>query len=132
MTYSYKADLERQYAKARSRAVALRAEKRTLEDRQRTCTTSYDHAERSHAVAMLLTTTERELGELRHKLGLPEPGKPVKIALTAADRTALARAKSRAVKVAPPVTRSTDLQDALQRRGYGNGYVTKVLTAEDS
>jgi hypothetical protein len=129
MTYSYKADLERQYIKARSRAVALRAEKRDLETQQRTYTTSYGQADRSQVVSMMLASVERELGELRHKLGLPEPGKPVSLALTAADRAFLAR-KPKAVKAAPrPGT--VDLGDALRLRGLGgNGYLTKVLTSE--
>jgi hypothetical protein len=127
MTYSYKAELEAQYRKARSRVVALRAERDDLAARQRTCTTSHDHVERSAAVSSLLASTERELGELRHKLGLPEPGKPVKLALTAADRAALARAKSRTVKAAPK-SGTVDLRDALRLRGLdGHGYLTKVM-----
>jgi hypothetical protein len=99
---------------------------------------------RKRAAETRLVAIEREIAELRHELGLPEPGKPVKIRpvaeslaeLTAslarqATQAALARIQApKAAKAAPPVTRSADLQDALQRRGYGNGYITKVLTAE--
>jgi hypothetical protein len=116
MSYNYRAALEAEYVKARSRAVALRAEKRDLETQQRTYTTSYGQADRSQVVSMMLASVERELGELRHKLGLPEPGAPVKLALTAADRAALARKPRTATKVSPPAKRS-----------LGYGYITKDI-----
>jgi hypothetical protein len=119
MSYSYKADLERQYAKARSRAVALRAEKATLEAQQRACCTTWDHAERSQAISMMLSGVEREMAELRLKLGLPEPGKPIKINVTAADRAAYARQQAQRARVAPTVRKVPS-------------YVTKVITPEYS
>jgi hypothetical protein len=120
MTYSYKAELEAQYRKALSRAVALRAERDDLAARRRTFTTSYDHVERSAAVSSLLASTERELGELRHKLGLPEPRPPIKIPPAAESRAELARIQARQAaraKVAPTV-----------RRAPGQ-YLTKDLAA---
>jgi hypothetical protein len=83
----YRADLERQFAKARSKVVALRAEMASLRARE-------------------LAHTEREMAELRDKLGLPQPTGPIKIRVTDADRAALARQRARAAaKAAPPPVR---------------------------